>query len=118
MTFSELPLGIFPREVENMDIQFFEDGDSVTAKILGDCDLYNAQHLFTDVTEKMNSGYRTVCVDFSGVRYLDSSGIWAVIRIVQHSKSKAIDLKFRGITGTVRRVMRLSNILSIVKEDP
>jgi anti-sigma B factor antagonist len=102
-----------------MDIQFVEDRNnySFTANISGDCDLYNAQHLFTDITEKMNGCYRAGYVDFSGVRYLDSSGIWAVIRIIQHAKAKTVDLKFRGITGTVRKVMRLSNILSIVKED-
>ncbi|MDR2047911.1 MAG: STAS domain-containing protein [Treponema sp.] len=102
-----------------MTIQFTEDKDnhSFTANVSGDCDLYNARHLFADVTEKMNGGYRAACVDFSGVRYLDSSGIWAVIRIIQHSKTKTVDLKFRGITGTVRKVMRLSNILSIIKED-
>jgi anti-anti-sigma factor len=103
-----------------MDIQFVEnrDGNSFTARISGDCDLYNAQHLFSDIMEKMNEPYSAMCVDFSGVRYLDSSGIWAVIRIVQHAKSKTIDLRFRGITGVVRKVMRLSNILSIIKEDP
>ncbi|MDR2313000.1 MAG: STAS domain-containing protein [Spirochaetaceae bacterium] len=102
-----------------MEIQFLEDRNNsfFTAKIFGDCDLYNAQHLFTDITEKINHGYKTVYVDFSGVRYLDSSGIWAVIRIIQHSKEKTVDLKFRGITGAVRKVMRLSNILSIIKED-
>ncbi|MDR2072751.1 MAG: STAS domain-containing protein [Spirochaetaceae bacterium] len=102
-----------------MEIQFLEDRNnySFTAKISGDCDLYNAQHLFMDITEKINHGYRAVCVDFSGVQYLDSSGIWAVIRIIQHSKEKTVDLTFRGITGTVRKVMRLSNILNIIKEE-
>ncbi|MDR1506535.1 MAG: STAS domain-containing protein [Treponema sp.] len=102
-----------------MDIQFLDDMNNsfFTAKVSGDCDLYNARHLFADISEKMDGPYRAVCVDFSGVRYMDSSGIWAVIRIIQHSKSKNIDLKFRGIGGTVRKVMRLSNILSIIKED-
>jgi anti-anti-sigma factor len=108
-----------PYDGGEMDIQFFENktANSFTAKVSGDCDLYNAQHLFRDVTEKMNGGYGAVCVDFSGVPYLDSSGIWAVIRIVQYSKAKSIDLKFRGIAGTVRKVMHLSNILSIIQED-
>ncbi|MDR1507964.1 MAG: STAS domain-containing protein [Treponema sp.] len=102
-----------------MEILFLEDGrnNSFTAKISGDCDLYNAHHLFADVSEKINGGYRAAFVDLSGVSYLDSSGIWAVIRIIQHSKLKNIDLRFRGIAGMVRRVMRLSNILSIIKED-
>jgi anti-sigma B factor antagonist len=102
-----------------MNIQFLDGGNNgfFTAKVSGDCDLYNARHLFSDITEKMSGPCKAVCVDFSGVRYMDSSGIWAVIRIIQHSKSKNIDLKFRGIEGTVRKVMRLSNILSIIKED-
>ncbi|MDR1307184.1 MAG: STAS domain-containing protein [Treponema sp.] len=102
-----------------MDIQFLESRNAgfFLARISGDCDLYNAQHLFTDITEKMNAGCKTACLDFSDVPYLDSSGIWAVIRIVQYSKVKNIDLSFRGITGTVRKVMRLSNILSIIKEE-
>jgi anti-anti-sigma factor len=100
-----------------MNIQFFENNHSFTAKISGDCDLYNAQHLFKDITEKMNGSFGAVCVDFSGVLYLDSSGIWAVIRIIQHAKTKNIDLTFRGITGAVRKVMHLSNILSIIRED-
>ena len=102
-----------------MNIQFFENKNnhSFTAKVSGDCDLYNAQHLFRDITEKMNGSCGAACVDFSGVLYLDSSGIWAVIRIIQHAKTKNIDLKFRGITGAVRKVMHMSNILSIIRED-
>ncbi|MDR1626553.1 MAG: STAS domain-containing protein [Spirochaetia bacterium] len=102
-----------------MEIQFFEnDGDkSLVVKVSGDCDLYNAHHLFNDVTGKMDGGYAEVYVDFSGTPYLDSSGVGALIRILQYAKSKKIDLKFRGIGGTVRKVLRLSNILSIITED-
>lgn len=108
-----------PLMATEMNIQFFENknGRSFTAKVSGDCDLYNAQHLFRDITEKMNGAYGTACVDFSEVPYLDSSGIWAVIRIIQHAKTKNIGLTFRGITGAVRKVMHLSNILSIIRED-
>jgi anti-sigma B factor antagonist len=102
-----------------MEIQFLDDRErnSLTSKVSGDCDLYNARHLYTDIMGKMNDGYRAVCVDLSAVPYLDSSGVGAVIRLVQYARSKNIDLTFRGITGTVRKVMGLSNILSIIKED-
>jgi anti-sigma B factor antagonist len=102
-----------------MEIQFFEDREkkSLTAKISGDCDLYNAHHLYQDISGKMNSRSGTVYVDFTEVPYMDSSGIGAVIRIIQDSKMKNIDLKFRGIAGTVRKVLRLSNILSLIRED-
>jgi anti-anti-sigma factor len=65
----------------------------------------------------MDEGYGAVYVDFSEVPYLDSSGIGALIRIIQLSKTKKINLKFRGIAGTVRKVLRLSNVLSIIREE-
>jgi anti-sigma B factor antagonist len=109
---------IFPGS-KNMEIQFFENtGDkSLVVKVSGDCDLYNAHHLLNDVTGRINGGYGAVYVDLSGTPYLDSSGVGALIRILQYAKSKNINLKFRGIEGTVRKVMRLSNILSIITED-
>jgi anti-anti-sigma factor len=102
-----------------MEIQFFENMEEkyLTAKVSGDCDLYNAHHLYNDILGKMNRDFGTIYVDFSGVSYLDSSGIGAVIRIIQSSKIKNIDLRFRGIAGTVRKVLRISNILSIIRED-
>jgi anti-anti-sigma factor len=102
-----------------MEIRFFENPERkyLIAKVIGDCDLYNAHHLYNDILGRLNKGYEAVYVDFSEVPYLDSSGIGAVIRIVQFSKTKKIDLRFRGITGMVRKVLRLSNILSIITED-
>ncbi|MDR1315322.1 MAG: STAS domain-containing protein [Spirochaetales bacterium] len=103
-----------------MEIQFFEDADgkSLVVKVSGDCDLYNAHHLFSDVTGRLSGGvYSVVYVDLSGSPYMDSSGVGALIRILQYTKSRSINLKFRGIEGTVRKVMRLSNILSIITED-
>jgi anti-sigma B factor antagonist len=102
-----------------MEILFFEDPGkkSLTVKINGDCDLYNAHHLYQDISGKMKDRSGVVYVDFTEVPYMDSSGIGAVIRIIQDSKAKNIDLRFRGIAGTVRKVLRLSNILSLVRED-
>jgi anti-sigma B factor antagonist len=102
-----------------MDIQFFEDPEKkcLTVKVSGDCDLYNAHHLYNDISGKINGGPAAVYVDLSEVPYLDSSGIGAVIRIIQHAKAGNVDLKFQGIGGTVRKVLRLSNILSIIREE-
>ncbi|MDR1618601.1 MAG: STAS domain-containing protein [Treponema sp.] len=102
-----------------MDIQFFEDHEKkcFTAKVSGDCDLYNAHHLYNNISGKMDGSFGAVYVDFSEVPCPDSSGIGAVIRIIQYAKSKNVDLKFQGIGGTVRKVLRLSNILGIIMEE-
>ena len=53
----------------------------------------------------------------SGVSYLDSTGVGAIIRLVQAAKKMGRELRFSGISGTPRRVLVMSNIISIMKED-
>ena len=102
-----------------MDIQYSENQGrkSLLVKVSGDCDMYNAQDFFNGVTEKICLGYPNVCLDFSGVIYLDSSGVGAIIKILRLSREKSVNLKFRGITGTPRKVLRMSNILSLIVEE-
>ena len=102
-----------------MDIIYSENpgGKNLLVKISGDCDMYSAQEFFNGVTEKICLGYLNLCLDFSGVIYLDSSGVGAIIKIVRLSKEKRINLKFRGITGTPRKVLRMSNILGLIVEE-
>jgi anti-sigma B factor antagonist len=102
-----------------MQIRYAEGsgGKSLLITISGDCDMYSAQDFFLGVTAKMNGNYASVFIDFSEVMYLDSSGVGAIIKILKSSKEKNIDLKFRGITGTPRKVLRMSNILNIITEE-
>jgi anti-sigma B factor antagonist len=102
-----------------MEIVFDEirGKDELLARISGDCDLYNTPEFLGQMTDKINAGYKSICIDFSGVHYLDSSGVGAMIRIMQASKTKKMNIRFRGITGTPRKVLRMSNILNIIRED-
>ncbi|MCL1817367.1 MAG: STAS domain-containing protein [Spirochaetaceae bacterium] len=102
-----------------MEINYVENSAnaSLLVKVAGDCDMYSVREFFTEVTGKMVRGFMSVSVDFSKVIYLDSSGVGAIIRIIRLSKEKNIDLKFRGITGTPRKVLQMSNILTLIKEE-
>ena len=102
-----------------MEIDYTENSDngSLLVKVAGDCDMYSAQEFFSGVTEKMSEGVTCVFLDFSEVLYLDSSGVGAIIKIIKYSKEKKIDLKFRGISGTPRKVLRMSNILTLINEE-
>ncbi len=83
----------------------------------GDCDLYNAPAFATAMLTRMETGMRKVRFNFSEVAYLDSSGVGALIKIVQAARRLSRDLRFCGIAGSPRKVLRMSNILSLLKED-
>ncbi|MDR2701702.1 MAG: STAS domain-containing protein [Spirochaetaceae bacterium] len=88
------------------------------AKVTGDCDLYSSRELYAGVTGKMKDGFNRAVLDLSGVAYLDSSGVGAIIRIIKLAKENQITLRFRGIAGTPRKVLEMSNILSLIVEEP
>jgi anti-anti-sigma factor len=102
-----------------MEMVFSENRETqtLTARVSGDCDLYSAGDLFTGMIRGMAGGYKMVYIDFSGLVYLDSSGIGAIIKIVKFSRDKKIPLRFRGIQGSPRRVLKMSNILTLLAED-
>ena len=102
-----------------MDIQYLENSSmkSLLAKISGDCDMYSAQEFYKGISAKIESGYHNLFLDFSDVIYLDSSGVGVIIKIIRQSKDKKINLKFRGITGTPRKVLKMSNILNLITEE-
>jgi anti-anti-sigma factor len=65
----------------------------------------------------MDSGVKKLRFDFTGVTYLDSSGVGAIIKITQASRRVSGELRFRGISGSPRKVLRMSNILSLLREE-
>jgi len=99
--------------LDDVDTTGFE-----TLRVFGECDLYNAQRLTTAAQERLAKGVKRLRIDLSGVNYLDSTGVGAIIRLVQSAKAMGRELRFRGISGTPRKVLVLSNIITILKEDP
>jgi len=102
-----------------MNIQYEknEKEKSLLAKVCGDCDLYNSPDFFDGIVGKMKEGCGKLVVDFSEVAYLDSSGVGTIVRIIKAAKERQIILKFRGITGTPREVLAMTNILSLIVEE-
>jgi anti-sigma B factor antagonist len=84
----------------------------------GDCDLYSAPRLKAEVLDKVAQGVERVIVDASMIDYLDSSGVGAIISILQAAKRSASDIRFLGLRTGPRRVLERTGILALMKEYP
>jgi anti-sigma B factor antagonist len=84
----------------------------------GDCDLYSAPAFAKAMLSHIAEGAGRLRFDLSGVDYLDSTGVGAIIRILQEAKKRGCELRFSGIGGTPRKVLKMSNILALMREDP
>ncbi|MBU0934237.1 MAG: STAS domain-containing protein [Spirochaetes bacterium] len=84
-------------------------------RIEGDFDLYTAPALSRRIQETQAT-WKHLHLDLDGVRYLDSSGVGAIIRLLQACKSSGRELTFSGIQGSPRKVLQMSNILALLTE--
>jgi len=91
-------------------------GGGIIITILGDFDLYVTPQFFKAAREQFTPGVPGVHIDCSGVRYLDSSGVGAIIKLLQAARANRTRLTFSGITGMPRKVLSMSNILPLLKE--
>jgi len=101
-----------------MEWNIFEtDAEGFTRiEMRGDCDLYEAPGFARAMLAKIEAGESRLHLDLSAVAYLDSSGVGAIVRIVQSARRTGTKVRFSGIRGTPRRVLDLANILPLLVE--
>lgn len=92
------------------------ENGSMLATLRGDMDLYEAPRVAEALLACVGGGARRLLVDMSGVEYLDSTGVGVIIRLTQFCKSKGGNLQFRGIHGSPRTVLVMSNVIRLVAE--
>jgi len=89
-----------------------------TIFLKGDCDLYSAPSLRKAILHRIGRGVRKLRLDFGAVEYLDSSGVGAIIQIMKAMKIVHGDLAFRGVRGAPKRVLEMSNVISLMRVEP
>lgn len=83
----------------------------------GDVDLQNSPEvrkiLLVAVDRK-----RPVVVDLSGVDYIDSSGIAALVEALQRSRNNGIDLVLASVSNAALRVLQLARLDTVFRLFP
>ena len=86
--------------------------------VRGDLDLYASVAFANEMMNQFQAGATRIVLDLGDVRYLDSSGVGALIRLLQKARSLGGELRVARLSGTPLRVLEMSNILSLLKTHP
>lgn len=92
--------------------------DQIVVIPTGDLDLYASVGFCNAVIARLESGTPRMVIDLAGVRYLDSSGVGALIRLLQRARSLGGEVRVANLTGTPKKVLEMSNIISLLKQAP
>lgn len=90
-------------------------GDVHVVTLHGQLDLANADRVRESLVAVSGS---TVVVDISGLRFLDSSGIAALLGARQEIVDAGHGFELRGAHGIVRRVLEVTGLAHLLSDRP
>lgn len=77
----------------------------------GELDLYHSHEMENLFQKLCDSGADRFVIDFSGIRYIDSSGVGTLIKLKNIGTQRGLFLMFSGISGEAYNVLSLANLL-------
>lgn len=99
-----------------MDIKIYLQNGILFAKLTGELDHHSSEDVRQAVDasfERSNCKY--VVFDFSGVTFMDSSGIGVIIGRYKNAEKRGGQLAVTGMNGVMQRIFKISGLEKIVK---
>lgn len=86
--------------------------------VKGELDLDNAATLTTRLDDLIASGATLVTLDASGVSFMDSTGLRAIVAAGNKLSARGGRLLIEGVSGAVQRVLEITGLLQRYQADP
>ena len=99
-----------------MPVKIIRDSKRTTAELSGEIDHHNCAALREAIdAELTRSSPSILCLDFSSVSFMDSSGVGLVMGRYKSVGSYGGKIALNGMPGSIKKVMRLSGIEKIAR---
>jgi anti-anti-sigma factor len=90
-------------------------GDTVTVTVAGEIDMANAAAVEQQILRAVASELRAVTVDLTGLRYIDSAGLWVLFRLGVHLSAAGISGELVvAAEGPVRRMVETAGVAAAI----
>jgi len=98
-----------------MLLRFEPLDDNIIVTLKGELDHHSAEEVRTRVDDILDKdGYKNLIFNFSGVNFMDSSGIGAVIGRYKKMSLRGGKVCLTNVTPTVKRIFELSGMFKII----
>ena len=99
-----------------MDIKFKNEGGGVCAVLSGELDEYSAEYVRISLDEllKQNLNTKKLVLDFSGVSFMDSTGIGMLLGRYNKFTKNDISLYIKNPTSYVNKIFEMTGIYQII----
>ena len=93
------------------DVIFSENGSTLTATPTCEIDHHTAKDMREEIDKAINFYMPTLLIlDFSGISFMDSSGIGLVMGRYKNLKKNGAKLSISNLSGNIYKIMKLAGI--------
>jgi anti-sigma B factor antagonist len=97
-----------------MELSLHEDGSVTVVTLSGDLVIGDAEAAFKKtVSRLLEEGKAQLVVDCGGLRYVDSSGLGALVRALTTSQHEGGGTKLLGVPSSLRKLLELTKLDSV-----
>ena len=93
-----------------MDIRTKDLGPHVVLQVEGDVDLYNVGELKSAIFKKVEDEVESLIIDMSGVPYMDSSGVGALVAGQKRMRSNGGKFAILNVQQDVLSILQLASL--------
>ncbi|MFL0194622.1 anti-sigma F factor antagonist [Clostridium sp. WILCCON 0269] len=98
-----------------MNLEFYIKENNLIANMKGELDHHSTEEVRNKIDNQLDAeGSDNLIMDFSGVTFMDSSGIGVVIGRYKKLHSQKGKVCIVGVSPSVRRVFELSGMFKII----
>jgi anti-anti-sigma factor len=101
-----LPIAGAGGEIDLLDIETQERLEGLVARVSGEVDLANVDRLTRAIRPAVETS-RNIVLDVTGLRYIDSTGLHALLDAQRHLQAHGCRLLVAGASPSIGKVMRL-----------
>lgn len=99
-----------------MEVIFSVSENILIAELFGELDHHAAEGIRNDIDEAVHNNYaKYLVLDFSKVRYMDSSGIGMVLGRYRKMTAEGGKVMIAACPGTVKNIMNMAGVFSLIK---
>ncbi len=97
-----------------MEIEVTQTGGVTLVVPKGDLDMGTADQMKRTLTELIEKGQSKLVMDLTGVAYVDSSGLGALVAAMKQARAVGGNLKLCGLQEDVRSIFEMTRLIKVM----
>ena len=98
---------------EEFQLSADESADGTVLRVQGEVDVYTSPALRDELYRLVDGGAKRVTLDFSGMDFIDSSGLGVLVGALKRIRERDGDLELRSLQPSARKVLEITGLTQV-----